>query len=81
MTAQLNPTLFLKMVWALQASYDTLTDPYLGEDDGERQEPTVRLLDLVLAEMAADEAAAALIDQAVDVLVGLFGVVRNTTHV
>jgi hypothetical protein len=64
MTTQLNPTLFLKMVWALQTSYDTLTDPYLGEDDGERQEPAVRLLESVLSELAADEAAVALINQA-----------------
>jgi hypothetical protein len=64
MTTQLNPTLFLKMVWALQTSYDTLTDPYLGEDDGQRQAPAINLLESVLSELAADEAARALIHQA-----------------
>jgi len=29
-TEHLDPRLFLKMIWALQAAHDALTDPYLG---------------------------------------------------
>ncbi len=63
---QIAPRLFLKMVWALQVSYDTLTDPYLGEDDGERQEPSINLLESVLSELRVDETAVDLVDQAVN---------------
>lgn len=66
MTVQLNPRLFLEMASALQRAYEALTDPYLGEDDGERQESVVRQLRAALDKLVADEAAMTLLSQGLE---------------